>query len=491
MKDLLLSLLVAGLLPTAPVRAEDLVSAGDPVPKPNVVLILTDDQGWTGTSVAMDPSLPDSASDFYETPALAQLAAQGMRFSHAYAPAAICQPSRASINTGRSPASLGITKNQNVNPPSIPGGIMTLAHAIKSADPQYATALFGKWHLGGDPTSAGYDVHDVGAYAQHDPVTNPKDIFGISDRAEMFIRDQHAAGIPFFVQIAHQAPHLFVEALAATTAKYESKPPGQRHGSPDYAAMTEDLDTGVGQILGVLDELGIAEHTYVVFMSDNGGINGAVVNNNLPLSAGKGKLWEGGIRVPLIVRGPGIAPDVVSPAPVIGYDLMPTILDWVGSGASVPSGVEGGSLRPVLEAPDGYGSVARARPELVWHFPHWRSVTQGSQVRPHSAIQVTEAGAIYKLIRVYAVAGEPSDTLHLYNLMADPGETTDLAPQDPQRAANYLQLLDQYLVDVGAQTTPDNKPPAGCGMGTGQAALFMLPISWLARRRRRCRMTDH
>ncbi len=152
--------------------------------------------------------MPDSASDYYETPALETLAEEGMRFTNAYAPAAICAPTRAGLHTGKSPAALHYTRNAEPAPP-LPTGEMTLPQAIKAASPAYVTGHFGKWHLGaGRIGNAGYDVHDNGDYwpsSGHDPLTNPKDTFGISDRAEDFIRNEHAAGNPFFALIAYHA----------------------------------------------------------------------------------------------------------------------------------------------------------------------------------------------------------------------------------------------------------------------------------------------
>lgn len=453
--------------------------------KPNVIIFLTDDQGWTGTSVQMDPAAPDSKSDFYETPALEGLAAQGMRFTHAYSPAAICSPSRASLHTGKSPAALQRTKNTSPSQ-ALPAGITTLPQAIKAADPSYITGHFGKWHLdSGGPGSAGYDVHDNGTVgpAPHDPDLNPKDIFGIADRTEAFIRDQHTAVTPFVALVSQHAPHLYLESRPATLAKYNAKTPGVRHDDPGYAAMTEDLDAGLTQTLALLDELGIAQDTYVIFVSDNGGVSGPTINNNLPLAHGKAKLWEGGVRVPLVVRGPGIAAGSVSEVPTIGWDILPTVLDLIGAGASVPAGVEGGSIRSVLEDPAGQGSVTRPGSKFVWHYPHWRVPPFGN-VTPHSAIQVQEPGGLFKLIRVYATATAPQ-TLHLYNLTLDPGETNDISSVDPTKAADYHQMLEAYLASVGAQLTPDPKP-SGCGFGSSQALLVLLPLS-LSRLRRRHR----
>ena len=307
----------------------------------------------------MDPEIPESKSDFYQTPNLERLAAQGMRFSDAYASSPVCSPTRYSLQTGKSTARHGWTKaapvmtaadNYPLIPPPIPrqfpASEITIAELLKTAG--YATAHYGKWHLGGGgPGEHGYDEHDGDtgnrdAEAFGDP--NPVDIFGISRRTATFMERQTASGKPFYIQLSHHALHYSEQSLKATQEKYRGLPPGQRHRDVIRAAMTENLDTGVGMVMDAMDRLGIAENTYLIYMSDNGGGGGS---SNRPLVGGKGSLWEGGLRVPMIVRGPSIAAGVVCRVPVVGHDLFPTFCELAGIADEVPEKIDGGSLVPL------------------------------------------------------------------------------------------------------------------------------------------------
>jgi hypothetical protein len=288
---------------------------------PSFVFILADDMGWTGLSVASDDRMPGSKSDFYQTPHVESLARDGMRFSNAYAPAPMCTPTRASLLTGKSPAQLHMTtpgpadgpvENRKLIPPrhvtALPTAEITIAEVLRRRN--YATAHFGKWHLsGGGPGAHGFDRHDgdtgnqgPGVYA--DP--NPKDIFGVTSRAMSFMEDQVAAGKPFYVQLSHYAVHGPSQALRGTEEEFARVAEGHRHQNVAYAAMTQDLDTSVGMMLKKIETLGIAQNTYVIFMSDNGAGGRPGSLENAPLAGGKATLFEGGIRVPLIVRGPGV-----------------------------------------------------------------------------------------------------------------------------------------------------------------------------------------
>ncbi len=262
-------------------------------PPPNIILILADDQGWTGTSVQMDPTIADSHSDYYQTPNLESLAAKGMRFSQAYASAPVCTPTRASIQTGKSPAQLQMTdifigpdiinsnrfQNQYMGLPLTPpialgpmsNDHLTIAEYVKSSHPNYVTAHYGKWHLGDTPnTSATANGFDFSANRSGNPNVDPKSSFTLTTLTNNFMRDRVNGEDPFFVQLSHRAPHLPVEARPQTVQKYESLPPGARHDNPSYAAMVEDLDTGVGMVLQKVKDLGIEDNTYIIYYSDNG-----------------------------------------------------------------------------------------------------------------------------------------------------------------------------------------------------------------------------
>jgi arylsulfatase A len=432
------------LLGGGPARAAD---------RPNIILMLADDQAWNGLSVPMHPDVPGSKGDIYRTPNLERLAAQGMRFSAAYAPAPVCSPTRASLQTGKSPARLHWTKaappeaGRKLTEPTIvkdlPATETTVGDLLRGAG--YATAHYGKWHLrGGGPARHGYDDGDGDtgneeAYKFTDP--NPVDLFGMATRAAGFMGKAKATGQPFYVQLSWHALHAPGNALKATAAKYAHLGDSKR---AERAAITEDLDTAVGMVLKSLDELGLASTTYVVYTSDNGAGGGRV------LSGGKGDVFEAGIRVPLIVRGPGVAADAWCHTRVVGYDLLPTFCEWAGVPAGkLPKGVEGGSLVPLLSNA-GKGAVKRPRDHLVFHFPHY----QGDA--PHSAVI---AGDL-KLIRFYE-----DGRLVLFDLATDLREQHDLATVRPADAARLDTLLTEYLAAVDAQLPTPNpqydpaKPP--------------------------------
>ncbi|MHC4564859.1 MAG: sulfatase-like hydrolase/transferase, partial [Planctomycetota bacterium] len=309
---------LSGLMP-----ATKTISARKVKAKPNIILVLTDDQGWTDTSVQMMAGRADSKSDYYQTPALERLAREGMIFSSAYSPAPVCTPTRVSIQFGKTPARLHDTGHYRSARKDFDAEV-SVAQAIKAADPSYAAAHFGKW--GGQATSpeqAGYDRSDGKTNNYHGdwrslkdrrpiPLDNPKQIFSLTRRACEFMEDQVKAGRPFYLQVSHYAVHSQHRALKETIEKYrklprgekcdpedyESPPPGVNRWMLEYAAMIENLDAGLEGMLKKIDELGIADNTYVIFFSDNGGD----FRGNAPLRGQKSELWEGGIRVPMVVR---------------------------------------------------------------------------------------------------------------------------------------------------------------------------------------------
>ena len=433
-----------------------IVSAAAAADRPNIILMLADDQGWDGLSVEMAPDAPGSRGQVFHTPNLETLAAQGMRFSNAYAPAPVCSPTRISLQTGRSPAALHWTKAAPAEPghkileptlvKEIAAAEVTIGEQLQRAG--YRTAHYGKWHLrGGGPGQHGYDEHDgdtgnENAYQFRDP--NPVDIFGMADRAAAFMAKSKEAGKPFFIQLSWNALHASENALEATLAKY-----AQRLGSRDdrrttVAAITEDLDTGVGRVLAAIDRLGLAGTTYVISTSDNGSGGGGGKGGGRAggLSGGKGSLWEGGIRVPFIIRGPGITANSWCHVPIVGSDLFPTFCEWAGVPvATLPKAVEGGSIAGLV-AHDGQGTVARPRDELLFHFPHYQSGHT-----PHSAIRVGNL----KLIKLYE-----DDSVRLFDLDADSGERDDLAATRPTDAVRLRARLEESLAAVRAQLPSPN-----------------------------------
>jgi arylsulfatase A-like enzyme len=427
---------------------------------PNIILMLSDDQGWSGLSVAMHPEYPGSKGSVFQTPNLERFAAQGMRFSSGYAPAPVCSPTRISIQTGKSPAQLHWTKaappetGRKLIEPSLIKRIAdsetTIGELLRTAG--YATAHYGKWHIsGGGPGAHGYDEHDgdtgnENAYQFTDP--NPVDIFGMAQRSENFMARCQQAGKPFYIQLSWNALHASENALNATKAKYERLNGNMGGGGGAgggggkqiaTAAITEDLDTGVGRVLAAIDRLGLAENTYVIYTSDNGAGGG----RREGLNGGKGSVWEGGVRVPLIVRGPGVPANSWCHSPVVGYDFLPTFAEWAGLTArSMPKGIEGGSFAPLLRPSGATATVRRPREELVFHFPHYQS-NDG----PHSAIRVGSMKLIY-----FYETGSSS----LFDLSRDIGERSDLAADSPQEVLRLRRKLEQYLTAVNAQFPTPN-----------------------------------
>ena len=436
---------------------------------PNIVLILTDDQGWTGTSVQIDPRNPDSRSDFHQTPNLEALAAAGMRFSSAYA-ATVCSPTRAAIQTGKSPAQLQMTDHvaraetgtetflsyyvgKPLSAPlpraALPGSEITIAERIRQAYPNYRSAYVGNWGLGhGNSNSErqGYITPtEMGLPRSEDP----KRSFTRSRTANAYMEHRVNIAKPFFIQISYAAVHGPSRPRQATLSKYEQLTPGNRHSDPRYAAMTEDLDTAVAMVLDKIEQLGIEDNTYVIYFSDNG----ARRSSNEPvLFQGKGTLWEGGIRVPMIVKGPGVEPGTSSDVPVNAMDLFTTITDLAGVTDPLPNGVEGASLRPILEnggqLPEGMTSLRREfaeNGELFSHFPRYFAGP------PQSVV----IDGDYKLMKRYGTRTDP-ESIYLFDRTGDPFEQVDvdhpmnLAEAMPDKTAELLEKLDTWLQAVDA-----------------------------------------
>ena len=450
------------------------VSAQEQAP-PNVVVVLVDDLGWTDLSC--------QGSRVYETPNIDRLATEGIRFTDAYAACSVCSPTRAALLTGRSPARTGITDwirarfqraggaTPTQNPVEYVGGPrqqllcppnpfwleleeVTLAEMLRAAG--YATCHIGKWHLGDEawyPQHQGFDENHGGCdYGQppsyFDPYRNaalPQGIPGLPPRREgEYLADREAdeavgfitrnKARPFFLYLAPYAVHTPLQAKADATARYAQKvktvaKSAQKNAT--YAAMVESVDQAVGKVLDALDAEGLAARTLVVFTSDNGGLLGPT--DNAPLRSGKGNPYEGGIRVPLIVRWPGvIEAGRVSALPVTSVDWLPTIA--AATGAALPEGaLDGASLMAHLRSADAAGA---GRP-LFWHFPHYRG-----EVAPHGIVRMGQ----WKLIEHYE-----GPTFELYDLSADLGEKRDLAPAQPDRVRAMAATLDAHLTAVGAR----------------------------------------
>ncbi|MDF1853408.1 MAG: sulfatase-like hydrolase/transferase [Verrucomicrobiales bacterium] len=427
--------------------------------QPNFLFLLSDDQAWTGLSCQMHPDMPDSKSRVIETPNIARLAGEGMRFSAAYSPASVCAPTRISLQTGKSPAQCQWTKAAGSvteadgfkligpqNRRSIEASETTIGELLQSAG--YTTAHFGKWHIsGGGPEQHGYDESDGDtaneAAAPFLP-PNPVDIFGMGERAMNVMTKSAQAKKPFFIQMSYHALHYPQNAPPELVKKYQKLIPGGNEKEVGRSAMSEALDQGVGQLLEKIESLGIADNTYVIYMSDNGS------STKQTLRGGKGGVWEGGVRVPLIVRGPGIAANSWSHQRVVGYDFYPTFCELAGVQKDLPDTIEGGSITHLFRGENK--PVERPREELVFHFPHYQGDT------PHSALLLDN----WKIMHFY----ETGET-HLFDLADDIAERRDLAEQKPEIADAMKQKLFAYLSEVDAQMPlknpsydPDNPPSA-------------------------------
>lgn len=411
---------------------------------PNIVFILADDLGINDLGVY--------GRTEHRTPNLDRLAAEGLRFTTAYVASPICSASRAALMTGRAPARLHLTtflpgradatSQKLLHPPirqQLPLEETTLAERLHAAG--YATAASGKWHLGGvgfTPREQGFDVYHAGqATTKASDTEGGKGEYDLTREAERFIdanRDR-----PFFLYLAHNNPHIpFLSArpslVAANSKAFE----------PAYAATVQTLDDSVGRLLAHLDAAGLRERTIVIFTSDNGGLHMPEgphprVTHNTPFRAGKGYLYEGGLRVPLIVRGPGVASTRVIPAPFVNTDWMPTLLELVGAPAA--TGLDGVSQAQLLRS--GTPSSSSASRAFYWHIPHYTN--QGS--RPAGAVRSGK----WKLVEHY-----DDERVELFDLEADAGETRDLSTAEAARTAALRKQLRDWKTAVGAQENTPN-----------------------------------
>jgi len=421
--------------------------------KPNIVLLLIDDMGWRDAGYA--------GSDFYETPRIDALAREGMSFTDAYACAATCAPSRACLLSGQYPVRHGVysvfpldngpAKRMRVVPAegrrALSGDTVTIAERLKRAG--YVTGMFGKWNLGGNatknPWAQGFDtVHWLRRPDGSDPATraDPGAIREITNAAQHFMEANRDR--PFFALISHHAIHRPHGASAERREKYESKAPGEQHSNAPLAAMLEELDASVGAIEDRIAKLGLTRHTLVLLTSDNGGLS---VSSQAPLRGFKGSLYEGGIRVPLLARWPGvIAPGSTTSVPVDNVDIYPTLLQVAGLSPDADGELDGTSLVPLFADPKS--DLPRT---LFWHFPGYLAGrVEGArdpwfQARP---VTVARKGPwkLHLFHEEWALDGgrEKRDTnraLELYDLQKDPGEAHDVAAATPERRDELLEEI--------------------------------------------------
>ena len=476
------------LLPAANVGAEGAAPA-----KPwNFVILLVDDLGWA--------DLGCYGADLHETPNIDRLAGESMKFTQAYAAAPVCSPTRASIMTGKYPAKLHMTVwyESSANPPrgrklippitvgNMPHSEVTVAEVLHEAG--YLTSHVGKWHLGdaahypqtqgfdaniggtfwGAPTTFFYPYSGSGTfgkefrYIPHLEFGKPGEYLTdrLTDEAVRVLEKSHAG--PFFLNMCWHTVHTPIEAKEEMVERYAGKlDPGLNHQNATYAAMVQSLDESVGRILAKIDQLGIADRTVVFLTSDNGGYvnknRGQTVTNNAPLRSGKGSLWEGGVRVPLLVRWPGVTrPGSTCTHPVVSTDFYPTILEMAGleGDAAHNADVDGLSLVPLLRDPQ----AALDREAIYFHYPHYYPTTT-----PVSSVREGD----WKLLEFHE-----DWHMELYNLRDDPSEERDLAREMPERAERLRRQLHAWREAVDAQM-----PQARTGRVSGIVTLDGQPLT--------------
>lgn len=419
---------------------------------PNFIVILTDDQSYVGTSFLTNPEDKRTCSDYYQTPNMDRLAQMGMCFTNGYAPAPYCCPTRKSITIGQTPAKHEYQKDR-VNWTKNFRKQLSIPQMLKKANPNYQTAHFGKWDARYDevtPEEMGYDFSDGlttnntggGKKGIKWPLAldDPKLIFSLTERAGNFMQKQIEEENPFYLQVSHYAVHLGITYTQHSLDKYKNLNPGEKHHIPEFAAMTEDLDTGIGILLDKVKELGLMENTYIIFLSDNGGRNTQPiggeqkVHRNFPLRSGKGSMYEGGIRVPFIVAGPKVQQNSYSHVPITGLDILPTLADLAGYDENLPEVLDGGSITSVMHN-DGKGAVKRNRPYLIFHH----AVDRKAQ----SAIRKGD----YKLVKTWR-----TNQLELFDLAKDVSEENDLSKKLPELVKELDSELVAFLDEVGAET---------------------------------------
>ncbi|MEQ2009999.1 MAG: sulfatase [Limisphaerales bacterium] len=418
--------------------------------KPNIIVILADDLGWADLGCYGNP--------FHETPNIDRLARGGLRFTQAYA-GPVCSPTRANLQSGRDQARYGITQHIPGHrrpfaklldpevPRQLPLEVETFAERLGAAG--YATGYFGKWHLGGDgfaPAQQGWQTTlECQGHTQPPKITGSTEMRRtaefLTEKAVSFIEANKAK--PFLLQISHYAVHLPLSTTPELLAKFQTKKPMPGFPSnPAYAGLLEELDQSVGRIVEAVGRAGLAKNTLIVFLSDNGGLeheqSGRVVTSNKPLRGEKGTLYEGGVRIPAIVRWPGTVPAGAECAtPVSTQDWHPTLATLAGAPAPKGAAPDGVSLASLLKNP----TAPLPRDTLHWHLPHYHHSTPASAIRRRD----------WKLIEFFE-----DGVLELYDLRADPGEQHNLAAREPARARELQSALAEWRGKTSARMPKPN-----------------------------------
>jgi arylsulfatase A len=431
--------------------------------KPNIIFILSDDHGWT--------QLGCYGSNYYETPNIDRLAKQGMRFTNAYAACPVCSPTRASIMTGKYPARLHITDFIKGGKPPACAKLkhpswqkyllleeLTIAEVLKQNG--YATGFFGKYHLSREkmppqslpynPDKQGFDESFVTykpsrsmAQAWQTPENDGHNVEIITQKSLRFIEDHQDT--PFFLYVSHNTIHNPLMEKKPLIQKYQNKSGSDRpENNPIVGAMLETLDKSVGSLSKKLEKLNLSDNTIVIFFSDNGGLEKEA--DQTPLRSGKASLYEGGIRVPFIVKWKSkVKPNTTNDEIVCSVDFFPTFLEAAGIKNSFKN-IDGRSLIPILMR-----QQVLSREAIYWHYPHYHSAGEG----PSGAIRMGD----FKLIEWFekSIDGIQTDgALELYNLKDDIGEQKNLFEEKPELAARLYKKLSDWRKNTGAQEMEKN-----------------------------------
>lgn len=451
---------------------------------PNIVFILADDLGYTDVACF--------GSKYYETPNIDKLASQGMKLTNHHH-CQNCQPTRAALMTGQYGARTGVYTVGGIdrfdwqsrplrpvdNVDKLPLEKVTIAQQLKAAG--YATGMFGKWHLGEDaehhPSARGFDEAIVSMGKHFKFQTKPTVEYPegtyladfLTDKAEGFIRKHKEE--PFFLYLPHFGVHSPFQAKEDKIAHFKDKPPVGGHHDPVYAGMIASVDDSVGRIMALLEELKLAENTVLIFASDNGGVGGyeregikkaGDVTDNTPLRSGKGSLYEGGTRVPFIVRWPGVVKaGSVYDAPTAHVDVFPTFLELAAAPAPEKQKLDGESLVKVFRDP----ATALQRDAIYQHFPGYLGAGANSwRTLPVALVQSGD----WKLMEFME-----DKRVELYNLKDDIGETKNLATENPEKAKALLEKLHAWQTEIHApmpipnleQKLPGESSSKGKGKG--------------------------
>lgn len=420
--------------------------------KPNILFILVDDLGWSDTSFMGNP--------VYETPNLNKLATEGVVFTNAYAPAANCAPSRACIISGKNTPDHGIytvgsskrgkSKDRKLIPTEnktiLNDSFLTVAEALKKNG--YVSASMGKWHLGKDPKTQGFDLNIAGTHAGH-----PKSYFSpykntaledgeegeyltdrLTNEAINFITKNKKQ--PFFLYLPYFTVHTPLQGKEELIAKYETKINKDKRFNARYGAMVESMDENVGRLLNTLKELKIDKNTMVVFLSDNGGL--ARVSSQFPLRAGKGSYYEGGIRVPCIIKWPNkIKEHRKTDIPITGMDIFPTLMDAVHDKSDY--NLDGISLLPFLEHNQKIEERA-----LFWHFPIYLEKVDPLKDEARDTLFRTRPGSVVRKGKWKLHEYFENNEFELYNLETDIKERVDLSKENPEKVKELVKDLKTF-----------------------------------------------